>query len=96
MTEKFKNIPLDPDTHLISTFETKFSEHDCVYQIWVYDSIRASSLIFYKNDIKDLSYEELENLLRTSSLMSNNTSEITISSISDDYTFINFNFEYLD
>ena len=49
-----------------------------------------------KNDIKDLTNEELENLLRTSPLMTDNTSEITISSTSDDYTFINFNFECLD
>ncbi|MFV0231722.1 hypothetical protein OBK30_01465 [Empedobacter falsenii] len=96
MNEKFKNIQTDSDTSILTNVETKFGELDCVYQIWVYDSIQASSLIFYKNDIKDLSNEELENLLRTSPLMTDNTSEITFSSTSDEYTFINFNFEYLD
>ncbi|WP_413533202.1 hypothetical protein [Empedobacter brevis] len=96
MNKKFQNLPTDSETTILTTIEAKFDEFDCVYQIWVYNAIQASSLIFYKNDIKDLTNEELENLLRTSPLMTDHTSEITFSSTSDDYTFMNFNFECLD
>ena len=93
---KFQKITNEKNTNVTHNLQTKFGELDCVYQIWLYGLIQGSSLIFHKNDIKDLTNEELENLLRTSPLMTDNTSEITISSTSDDYTFINFNFECLD
>lgn len=32
MNEKFKNIPTDEDTKIISEFETKFATLDCVLQ----------------------------------------------------------------
>jgi 5'-nucleotidase len=96
INKKFQNIPDDNGTYVLSNIQTKFGELDCVYQVWVYDLIQGSSLIFYNDDIKDLSNEDLENLLRSSSLMTDNTSEITFSKENDKYTFVNFNFEVLD
>lgn len=96
MTEKFKHIPIDSDTYLVSSIETKFGELDCVYQIWLYGLIQGSSLIFFKKEIKHLTNEELELQLRTSVLLTNNTSKITFSNDNSEFLFINFNFELLD
>lgn len=96
ITNKFQNIPNDNDTYVLSNIETKFGELDCVYQIWRFDGIQGSSLIFYKDDINHLAHQELEHQLRTSALLTDKTSEITFSTNNSEYLFINFNFDLLD
>ncbi|MBO6213588.1 hypothetical protein [Algoriella sp.] len=97
MTNKFNNISTDADTTIMLNLETNFGEHDCVYQIWSFDNIKGSSLIFYKEDISDVSNEELENELRTSTLLTQKESKITFSTTeNNEYLFMNFNFEIIE
>lgn len=94
MIDKFKNIPNDPDTNILTSFETKFNDLDCVFQTWLYDGIKGNSIILYKYDIENYTKEIIEEQIRQSDLMKDNNESITYSSSQDhDYCFFNFNFE---
>ena len=93
MLEKFKNIPLDEDTTILFNEQMKFGGLDCVYQIWRFDGIQGSSLIFTLEDVKGITDETIEIDLRESTLLTNKESSITFSFRNKtEYLFVNFNF----
>lgn len=93
MNEKFKNIPTDEDTKIISEFETKFDTLDCVLQTWLYDGIQGTSLIFFKPDLENTTPEIIKNEIKASGLLKDLESTITFSqNPKHDYAFFNFNF----
>lgn len=91
MKNKFENIPKDKDTKITVELQTNFGDYEVFYQKWLWDGIKAESIIFFNEDIKSLSEEEIKEQLKQSPLLKDN-SEITYKK-SDVYTFVNFNFE---
>ena len=93
MKEKFLNIPTDLDTTIVFSSEMLFHDLDCVYQTWIYDGIKGSSLIFYQEDLQGVAPETIEGYIRASDLLVDRASSITCSKNSGSYAFFNFNFE---
>jgi hypothetical protein len=91
---KFDHVKNETDTVIVMSFETKFGEYDVLYQQWIWDGIKAMSLIFDNNDIAVIELSLLIGEVRNSSIVSDNTQQLTSSS-EEQYTFINFNFEII-
>lgn len=91
MLEKFKNIPVDEGTRIIATKGEKIGEYDVVYQKWFWDGVKAESIIFYNEDVKSLTKEDILKLVHSATFVSFVSS--TTYSQGDTYTFINFNFK---
>jgi hypothetical protein len=69
-----------------------FGEYEVLYQHWIWDGIKAQSLIFDNNDISHVDLNRLIDEVRNSPLVNDATIEIT-SKVGQQYTFINFNFQ---
>ena len=85
MHEKFKEIPVEADTKILSRKETKLGPYDAVLEEWFWDGIKAKSYIFANEDIEGVSEEELKKLVN---------SEPTTYKKKEKYTFVNFDFRY--
>ena len=94
MQNRFKDVPQDNNTVIIFESPMKFEDNDILYQKWASDGIMAESIIFFSNDIKEMSNEELEKYVRSSDIV-NSDSQITISR-GEKYCFVNFNFEVME
>jgi hypothetical protein len=92
-SEKFKNIPVEEDTEINLRIEVKLGKYDVVYESWYWkmEASGGESIIFYHEDIKELSKKEIIALVRTSEVI-NKDSGTTITLNSEGYTFVNFNF----
>ncbi len=96
MKNKFENVPKDKDTRIIASLEITFGEYRALHQGWCWDGIIAESLIFFNEDIKDLTEDELVEEVRLSPLISAESREKGITyKLSGEFTFVNFNFEIL-
>ena len=93
VSDKFKNVPIDPDTDILFYKITKIDKYDVLYQIWNWDGIRSESIIFEDNDVKGLSEDAIKEIVKTSSLLKGKESSMTFSQSGSGYTFVNFNFE---
>ena len=83
LSEKFRNIPYDEDTRIKGRWEIKVGPYDAVHEKWVWDGVYGESYIFFNEDIKDLSEEEVLELA--------NKENTTYKKLKT-YTFVNFNF----
>lgn len=92
MPGKFDNVPLEPDTKLLTQREGSIGDLDALYQQWSWDGITAESIIFVDEEVASLSDSELEDEVRSSGLV-NPESEITLKRDQEGFTFANFNFE---
>ncbi|MBE9549442.1 MAG: hypothetical protein IMF09_08575 [Proteobacteria bacterium] len=92
MNDKFKNLPVDNETRIISRKNTTLGEYDVLYEVWTWDGICAESIIFVTTDVSGFSNAELEQLVRTSGLVKKD-SDITFGCPSEGFTLVNFNFE---
>ena len=91
MKEKFRDVPKDEDTKVLSRAETKLGAYDALHEKWIYESVKAESLILVEAEVEGLSNEEFERELRASGLMRTD-SQVTISRGKAGYIFLNFNF----
>lgn len=91
MTEKFKNLPVDEDTQIISSLEVKIDSYDVVHQKWSWSGIHAESVIFYNDDVAELTEEQIKNEVKLCPNLIKEGSQITYKK-GDTYTFVNFNF----
>lgn len=91
MNEKFKDLPEDQDTKIIASLEAKIGNYDVVYQKWYWGGIYAESIIFFNEDIAELSEEEIKNEVAEKTTLLKDNSQMTFKKL-DTYTFVNFNF----
>lgn len=89
---KFDHLKTESDTSVTLSLETMFGEYEVLYQHWIWDGIKAQSLIFDNNDISHVDLNRLIDEVRNSPLVNDATIEIT-SKVGQQYTFINFNFQ---
>ncbi|WP_371378959.1 hypothetical protein [Thalassotalea aquiviva] len=88
---KFDHLRIDPCTKIIKEQKTQIAGFKALLQTWQFEGITAQSFIFVSREISMLSEEEIKAIVMACpSFMKG--SEITISEIDNDYTFVNFNF----
>ena len=92
MSDKFKDVPVEHDTTIISQQETELGEYTVLHQVWFWEGITAESIIFANEDVVDLSDQEIEMKVKTSSFFKPDSS-ITMKRNRSGFTFVNFNFE---
>lgn len=92
MTSKFDSVPVDDNTKILAQVETKLCGYEILYQKWVWNGIIAESIIFTSDEISGLNDHDLENLVRKSPLVNQDT-KITISKVDSQFTLVNFNFK---
>ena len=90
MSDKFDNIPVEKDTRILFSSPMKFDPFDIVYQKWSWEGITAESIIFMSEDVAEMSDEELEQMVQSSPIVTDDLG-VTISR-GEVYTFVNFNF----
>ena len=91
MTEKFKDLPVEEDTQIITSVEAKIEDYDVVYQKWHWDGITAESVIFFNDDVADLTEEQIKHEVDLCTALVKENSQLTFKK-GDKYTFVNFNF----
>lgn len=91
----FKNIPMDAETEILLSSQMKFGNIDCLFQAWTFDSIQGNSLIFFAEDLKGKSDDEIKKMVLTESEIVINKSRITLSKNEKEhpYVFVNFDFK---
>jgi len=86
ISEKFKNIPVDDDTRIISREQIKVGKYDTIHEKWFWDGVYAESYVFFNEDIKGLSEEDILSF-------TGQKKQFSVYKKLDIYTFVNFNFE---
>jgi hypothetical protein len=90
MNDKFKQIPVEIDTTIISRKEVNVASYEALYEIWSWDGVTAESIIFDSKDVAHLTDSEIEEMILTLSFFKRESS-VTLKR-STDFTFVNFNF----
>ena len=95
MNHKFAKVGVESDTRIHQSYVRQFGKYEVLYQVWDWDgAVKGESLIFCKEDVTQLSEEDLENLVGVSDLCTRAES-ITVKE-SHGYVFVNFDFEMLE
>lgn len=94
MNDKWKNIPLEPDTKLASEEIVKLGYLEAVHQKWTWDHIYGESLIFCATETQEHDLIQLTLMIQNSGLAEQGT-QFTFNTQAD-YQFVNFNFKRLD
>ncbi|MCZ2102210.1 MAG: hypothetical protein LC107_11800 [Chitinophagales bacterium] len=93
--EKFKNVGSEPDTKIISRNPIKLQNYDALHEVWFWDGIKGESIIFVADEVKDLSKEEIIDLISVDSQIEvKSKTQMTLSKNNPEFMFVNFNFEY--
>ena len=90
--DKFADVPMDPDTRIVSQSLGDIDDLDALYQQWNWEGVAGESLVFVSEEIRGLGDQALEELVRGSSLVEDG-SAVTIKRNQHGFTFVNFNFE---
>ncbi len=93
MTDKFKDLPVEEDTQIITSVEAKIENYDVVYQKWNWDGIIAESVIFLNEDVAELTEDQIKKEVALCTAMVKENSQMTYKK-GDKNTFVNFNFVY--
>ncbi len=93
--DKFIDITVDRDTRILYRNPIKVGNYDALYEIWSWDGIHGTSVIFVSEEVEDLSEEEIIRLV-CSALNKDDLSKYTISDGESKYRFVNFGFEVWD
>jgi len=94
MKGKFDAVPVESDTAVLASLESRLGDYEVLYQKWIWDGIQAESFIFENGDVDGLDDEALEALARSSPMLSPGGS-VTVKR-GEDYSFVNFNFLVLE
>jgi hypothetical protein len=89
MKDKFKEVPVDADTRILSSEERKIGDYDVLVQLWSWDGVMGGSLIFANEDVDGLDEDEIMELVTASGFVRKDASISTDKSDSR-YTFFNF------
>ena len=92
MSKKFDGVPVEKDTKILFRQEASLGHIEVLYEMWSWEGISAESFIFANEDVADMTDEALEQEVRKSPLV-NEESDMTIKRLDAGFTFVNFNFE---
>lgn len=88
----FNDLPVDPDTKILSQAEVEINGYQAILQKWRWDGITAHSLILKSVEVSHLNDEQLKSMISSSNFDGRLDSKTV--SRKGTYTFINFNFKY--
>lgn len=88
---KFEGVPVEDGSRILAQVEAMLGEYEVLYQKWAWEGVLAESLIFVSEDLENKTDTEIQNIVRESPLVRDN-SIITISKTNSGFTFANFNF----
>ena len=92
MSSPFHFIPCDPETRILEEALYTLQGRDVLHQVWIWDGVRAESLVFRTCDLASMNESELRKVLHQSGLLA--VSEpITYATSANGFTFISFNFQ---
>lgn len=91
MNDKFKGVPVEADTVVLSDEVVMVGEIEILHQRWFWDGITAESLIFRDEDVARLSDDALEDLVLGSDFVVEETG-VTVTRGRSSFNFVNFNF----
>lgn len=86
----FDDIPLDPNTKIITQQLDQFAGEECVIQLWSSEGITAMSLILRSETAKNMGDAELKARVEEMEVTGGG---VTISR-GEQYTFVNYNFGF--
>lgn len=92
MNQKFKNVPLEPDTVILFEKPHTIGGFEVLYQIWQWENYQGDSIIFADEDVAGIDEEEIKNLVKTDSVFLPG-SGLTLKRGKSGFTFVNFNFQ---
>ena len=89
MTDKFKKVPVDADTRILSSEERKIGDYDALIQLWSWDGIMGSSVIFANEDVAGLDEDEIAEIVKASGFVRKEAS-VEANKSDSGYTFCSF------
>ena len=92
MNDKFKGVPVEADTVVLSEEVVMVGEIGALRQRWFWDGTTAESLIFREEDVAGLSDDALEDLVWDSNFVVEDTG-VTVTRGRSSFSFVNFNFQ---
>jgi hypothetical protein len=90
--EKFSNVPVEPDTTIVSEAEVVLGEIPALHQQWTWEGLIAESFIFISEDVSHLNDEKLFELVKENYVIGEDERH-TVKRSQSGYTFVNFNFK---
>jgi len=94
MSEKFKNVPVEEDTHILYELEIPLDKYHVLHQKWFWEGIISESIIFANEDVADITDSELENIVKATPLFDKDSEfPFTLVRHESGFTFVNFNQE---
>lgn len=88
MNDKFKSVPVEKDTKVLSRKIIKLGDLDAQLEKWSWEGIKAQSVIFSEADIVGQSDEALITLIKAQLDLSDDV-DITISRDRNGFAFFN-------
>jgi hypothetical protein len=93
MPGKFADVPVEPDTVVLAKDEVEIDGVRALFEIWFWEGIEASSLIFSSNDIAHLTDQALLAwLVDKGYLEKDDLGTATIKRNKNGFDFINYRF----
>jgi len=90
--EDFKDVNVEPDTKILYTELVERNGITAKFELWYWDHINGSSLIFLNEDIEKLTEDELYELC-SQFITGFNKKDSTLKK-SSQYYFVNYGFSY--
>lgn len=90
---KFQNVPIEPDTRVLSRKPYTIGGYETLHERWSWDGVKGETLVFVSSEVSGLGDGELRELVTKSELF-NADSQVTIKRSDSGYTFVNFNFAF--
>ncbi len=90
LEKKFANVPVDDDGKSVVQGYVKVGSIIARHEIWTWDGITGSSLIFDEKDLSGISDDELQKTVQKST---QHKGESTVSRNRSGFAFVNFDFD---
>ncbi|MFT7299147.1 MAG: hypothetical protein ACI9WO_001969 [Sphingobacteriales bacterium] len=90
MSDKFKNIPTDEETQMLSAKEIKIAGYDALHQKWIWDDLNGETLVFSTPDIQALSEKELKDLILENHKIKS-PKDMVVNTVEEGFTFVTVN-----
>jgi len=91
-TDKFLNLPVEPETEILESDVIYVGERECLLEKWRWDGVYAQSIVFLMEDVDALSDRQLIDLLISEAILKEDDKSYTLKRNAGGYDFINFNF----
>ena len=93
MNDKFKNVPVDPDTRIHKRSLAHVGGYEALHERWSFDGVKGETFVFLSDDVASVSEEDLRNMVSATEGVDTG-SQMTLKRSESGYTFVNFNFRY--